>query len=523
MIREPVRAFPTRPIYILAMVGVSLGSAAVVWQARDVGWAVPIFAVAWVGMVAAFVWEVVTRAHRLDEIVRSRTDALERANEQLTGLLEETDSFRRISYEINQNLELKGITGAFAGGVCRLFPQVHAVGLWLDGERLSPDFDAMRRGALRARKFGLAALCVREGRVPGGPADVAATDPLMGPCFQGESVTLRRSPFWWPGRTGWEWLADSPVRCFAGVPLQLGDGLLGVVGIFGCERLSAQFLRQVHLAVNQVAVALENARLLDHLRKRAEELARVNKDLCQLDAMKDWFISSVSHELRTPLTSIRSFSEILQDWPGLSPAERVEFAGTIREESERLSQLIDEMLDLAKIARGEAGTHPAHFDLGALIGRCQRLFSRQAQERGVEFRCRVSPGLPPAFAEEMSAARVLHNLIANALKFTADGGRVEVSARTFGPDTLTVLVRDTGVGIAPRDQERVFERFSQVGDGLTDKTPGAGLGLAICRELVARWQGRIWVESEPGRGSTFGFTLPVARPEADGATRSIGA
>ena len=252
------------------------------------------------------------------------------------------------------------------------------------------------------------------------------------------------------------------------------------------------------------------------MRGRADELAAAYEELKKLDAMKDWFISSISHELRTPLTSIRSFSEILEHYEDLKPQERLEFAGIIREESERLSLMIDDVLDLSRSADGQLELHPAPFDLVPLAVRCCRLFSRQAAERRMDFR----QSLPPhawADADESAIARVLNNLIGNAFKFTPDGGTIELTVQTRG-DEVEAAVRDSGVGIGAADHERIFERFTQLNNQLTSKPAGSGIGLAICKELVDASGGSVWVESELARGSTFRFTLPAAT----GAQQSNG-
>ncbi len=224
--------------------------------------------------------------------------------------------------------------------------------------------------------------------------------------------------------------------------------------------------------------------------------------------MKDWFISAISHELRTPLTSIRSFSEILERYEDLTGEERLEFAGIIREESERLTLMIDDVLDLSRIVHGQLELTPMPFDLVPMIARACKLFSRQAAERRMELRQEL-PDQAWVSADESAIARVLNNLLGNAFKFTPDGGSIELSVRGVAGE-VEVSVRDTGVGIAPADQERIFERFTQLDNRLTGKPAGSGIGLAICKELVETSDGSIWVESQPGEGATFRFTLPAA-------------
>ncbi|MHC4593166.1 MAG: sensor histidine kinase, partial [Planctomycetota bacterium] len=153
--------------------------------------------------------------------------------------------------------------------------------------------------------------------------------------------------------------------------------------------------------------------------------------------------------------------------------------------------------------------------LPPLVRKCCKLFRQEAEARGIEFSVAVPKRLPEVFADENGVARVLNNLISNALKFTPDGGAVQISvepasATPDGARTLAVLVSDTGIGIPLKDQPKVFERFTQVAGRLSEKPPGTGLGLAICREIVEKSNGEIWVQSAPDEGSTFGFTLPLA-------------
>ncbi len=241
---------------------------------------------------------------------------------------------------------------------------------------------------------------------------------------------------------GWGWLAESGMASFAAFRLQLGQTVLGIFGVFSRGTISADFVRQLHLSTNQLAVALEKGRLLKAMRGRAEELTAAYDELQKLDAMKDWFISAISHELRTPLTSIRSFSEILERYEDLTGEERLEFAGIIREESERLTLMIDDVLDLSRIVHGQLELTPMPFDLVPMIARACKLFSRQAAERRMELRQEL-PDQAWVSADESAIARVLNNLLGNAFKFTPDGGGIELSVRSVAGE-VEVSVRDSG-------------------------------------------------------------------------------
>jgi len=277
------------------------------------------------------------------------------------------------------------------------------------------------------------------------------------------------------------------------------------------------------------------AETLDELVKsRTKELAEANAELRKLDRMKNWFISVVSHELKTPLTSIRSFSEVLEGYEDLTPKERREFLGVIMSESDRLTGLINDMLDAASIADGRMEWNPRASSPNLLVERSCKLLAHKAENMRLSLHQAVPDGLPEVWADEGKIITVLNNLLFNAIKFTGPGGRIEVGARTIEEEAkqgrfVAISVSDTGLGIAREDQERIFEKFMQVAEPPGDCPAGAGLGLAICKEIVEHHGGRIWVESEPGRGSTFTFTLPLAQatdnqpdpePEAPGCLRA---
>lgn len=510
--------------YAGILFAVNFGIVGLIWRFRGVNWILLVFSIGWVLLVTAFAWEIVTRAERLDQIVQARTNALEETNRHLTAVLGRLRAFHRISYEINQRIELGKIARIFVDELEERLPQVDSAWLWLERALLRVDCDGLPGGQEKTRPLDLA---VRAGDGFGEPEalqTLCSDSPVLAERFRRRGVSLVRGLPARAGAWGWHWLEDARMESFAGFHLHLGGTLLGVLGVFSRESLSPEFIRQLHLSVNQLTVALEKARLLKQMRRRAEELAAANEELRELDAMKDWFVSAVSHELRTPLTNIRSFSEILENYADLAPQERREFAGIIREESERLSSMINNVLDLAKIANGEVDLEPEELDFRAVVGKCCRLFSQEAEERQIDFRLVLPEHTPHVYADEDAVNRVLNNLIGNAFKFTPEGGAVQVAVEPGGPAPegarlVSVLISDTGVGIDVDDQQKVFEKFTQVGGRLTDKPPGTGIGLAICQEIVQKSGGEIWVQSAPEQGSTFGFSLPVAAAEQKARTQ----
>jgi signal transduction histidine kinase len=260
-------------------------------------------------------------------------------------------------------------------------------------------------------------------------------------------------------------------------------------------------------------LALENASLYltltqnsDELQRAYGELASAHQELLSVDEMKTNFLANVSHELRTPLTSIRSFSELLLSFD--DPSVRQEFLQIINLESERLTRLVNDVLDVTKIESGYMEWHMQPLDLPALLTESVRVFDASLTEQGLEMCIEVAPDLPAVEADADRIRQVLNNLVSNAVKFTARGS-IKLSAVRAG-DAVRVSVRDTGIGIPDEDQERIFEKFQQVGEVLTGKPRGSGLGLPISREIIAHHGGRLWVESTLAKGSTFSFTLPIS-------------
>ena len=247
--------------------------------------------------------------------------------------------------------------------------------------------------------------------------------------------------------------------------------------------------------------------------------------------MKTEFISTVSHELRTPLTSVLGFAKIIRRKfssavAPLLPPEDVRAgraAAQIREnldiivaEGQRLTELVDDVLDIAKMESGRCEWDMAPLSLAEAAEQALRAASPLAARKALSVRNAIPPDLPRITGDRDRIVQVFVNLIGNAVKFT-EHGEIRLEAAVVG-ESVRIAVRDTGCGIAEADLERVFEKFRQTGDTLTEKPKGTGLGLSICRQIVERHGGRIWAESILGRGSEFLFTVPLSPPaRGDGA------
>ncbi|HKA92054.1 MAG TPA: sensor histidine kinase [Haliangiales bacterium] len=245
------------------------------------------------------------------------------------------------------------------------------------------------------------------------------------------------------------------------------------------------------------------------------ELRAANALLQELDRMKDDFMSTVTHELRTPLTSIRAFSEILLDDPEINLPQRKQFLAIIVKETQRLTRLINQVLDLAKIESGSAEWHTTELDVHEVIRESVETTSQLFHENRIALATVVrADAVPRVMADRDRLVQVLINLLSNAVKVCRPGeGRVEIrlgASKGF----VQVDVQDNGPGIGRADQHTVFEKFRQVGDTLADRPKGTGLGLPISRRIIEHFGGRLWVDSELGKGATFSFTLPLETPAA---------
>jgi signal transduction histidine kinase len=222
----------------------------------------------------------------------------------------------------------------------------------------------------------------------------------------------------------------------------------------------------------------------------------------------------VTHELRTPLTSIRAFSEILRQDPNVELSERKRFLDIITKETERLTRLINQVLDLSKIESGRAEWHESQVDMKEVIADSVAGMGQVFEEKGIRVETRLPESAPRVPGDVDRIIQVILNLLSNAVKFCEPGtGRIEI-ALAERDGCLRVDVRDNGPGVSAENQRVIFDKFRQAGDTLTNKPQGTGLGLPISRHIVEHHGGKLWVESRPGGGACFSFTLPFQRVAA---------
>ncbi len=267
-------------------------------------------------------------------------------------------------------------------------------------------------------------------------------------------------------------------------------------------------IRQLEFLVSQAATAMESAEVYERLARNNADLQVASEKLNSLNDMKNNFVANVSHELRTPLTSISAYSELLQQNPGsMSDAVRDEFLNVIHTESQKLTGVINDILELSSMENGRPQGNQSEVDLVQLAQRLADSWKSRAQERNIELELVADLDSIQVYADGILLQQLLGHLLGNAFKFTETGGRVTLTVQETGT-AVKLVVEDTGIGI-PEDQlVDVFDRFYQVDGSATRKHNGQGVGLAICQDIVKHHDGRIWAENVKPHGARFTVLLP---------------
>jgi signal transduction histidine kinase len=302
-----------------------------------------------------------------------------------------------------------------------------------------------------------------------------------------------------------ELLLREGMRSLLAVPLVREQRLLGGLVILRREpgAFATDVVGVLQTFATQSVLAIQNARLFRELGDKSRQLEVASQH-------KSEFLANMSHELRTPLNAVIGFSEVLLQrmFGDLNPKQD-EYLRDIYASGQHLLSLINDILDLSKIEAGRMELAPAPFHLPSALENAVTLIKERAARHGITLRVDVDPQLGEVVGDERKVKQVVLNLLSNAVKFTPEGGGVSLkAARRDG--VVEIAVMDTGIGIDPEDQAAIFEEFRQVGSDERRKQEGTGLGLTLAKKFVELHGGRIWVESAPGRGSTFTFTLPVA-------------
>jgi signal transduction histidine kinase len=287
------------------------------------------------------------------------------------------------------------------------------------------------------------------------------------------------------------------------VPILLEQRIMGALTVY--RRVTGSFAQEVvnllQTFATQSALAIQNARLFREIEDKSRQIEAANRH-------KSEFLANMSHELRTPLNAIIGFSEVLGERMfGELNEKQAEYTDDILSSGRHLLSLINEILDLSKVEAGRMELELAKFDLPLAIDNARTFVRERAAKHGINLDVTVDERLGDFVGDERKIKQILLNLLSNAVKFTPEGGRIGIEAKQ-ADGSIEISVSDTGIGISPEDQAKIFEEFRQVGADYAHKVEGTGLGLTLAKKFVELHGGKIWVESEVGKGSTFCFTLP---------------
>ena len=298
------------------------------------------------------------------------------------------------------------------------------------------------------------------------------------------------------------------IKNLVAVPLVQRERCLGVLSLFdkegGFSRIDCQNL--VTLA-HQATVTLLNARIHENERRTVAKLKELNK-------MKADFVASVSHELRNPLTTVKGYLDLISEGEaGPVTKQQLNYLDIIDESSGRLLNLINDLLTLSKIESASLKMNKRQISLNDVLTEIAKIMEPEAKQKGVRLLVRLGKDLPLIEADSDRLDQVVINLVSNAIKFTPKGGAIEICSEDKS-DALVASVKDTGPGIRLKDQKRLFDKFFRSQQTIVQNVKGTGLGLAIAKGIIDQHQGKIWVQSEPDKGSTFYFSLPIKKKSA---------
>ncbi|HRX93179.1 MAG TPA: response regulator, partial [Chitinophagaceae bacterium] len=318
-----------------------------------------------------------------------------------------------------------------------------------------------------------------------------------------------------------------PAASYLGVPIPVGDEVIGVLSVQSTEhenRFNEDDKRLLTTIAASVGIAIRKTKLFEEVQVAKFEAEAARKTAEKANDAKSAFLSTVSHELRTPLTSVLGFAKIIKKrledkiFPITDRSDPktektitqiTENLDVVVSEGERLTHLINDVLDLAKIEAGKMEWNMEPLSISEVAERAIAATSALFLNDKITLEKNIQASIPEIAGDRDKLIQVIVNLISNAVKFTPEG-KVGLSVKEVDKE-IVVSITDTGIGIAPEDHAAVFEQFKQVGDTLTDKPKGTGLGLPICKEIIEHHGGRLWLDSELGKGSTFSFALPITK------------
>lgn len=459
-------------------------------------WAYALYALGFILLIYAI---VSSRTRILINQRKALEDKVSERTEEVHQRLDELATVNDVSQALTQKLELSELIQMVGNQMKKLFKSDITYLAILDQEKEIINFPYQDGDTMPPMTYGqgLTSSIIKTGKslLINQDTDISATYDKIG-----------------VERTG------KDVMSYLGVPIPVEDSIIGVLSVQSTEqasRFNEEDKRLLSTIAINVGVALHNAELYEEAKDAKAKAEDANE-------AKSAFLSTVSHELRTPLTSVLGFAKIIRKrledkvFPAVTVDDQKikrtmkqvsENLNVVVSEGERLTNLINDVLDLAKIESGRMEWHMKPIFLQDVINRAIASTSALFEEKELTLEKNISPDLPLISADEDKLIQVVINLLSNAVKFT-DKGKVSVDAYIDNAQIM-VEVTDTGIGIAEEDRHKIFERFRQAGDTLTDKPKGTGLGLPICREIIEHHGGIIWMKSEHGVGSSFFFTMPV--------------
>ncbi|MBI2087481.1 MAG: GAF domain-containing protein [Deltaproteobacteria bacterium] len=427
---------------------------------------------------------------RMADALQIRETESRRAEEALRSRYQELQALHEISHAVSSTLDVHAVLDILTKKIDILLPYT-AVLVWLRNEESGQLERAVCRNLdeelWKGRKSAGIPALVKEavnGRVPVVASDVQTDSRTLDPEFYRRHGLLSH----------------------LSVPLLAKGEALGVVVFLTRERhdFTNEEIQFLATLTGQAAIAIHNSRLYEQTRKQAVQLEQANRALADFTAM-------IAHDLRSPLTAVVSEAAMLEDGLyGPVSEEQKRRLAKIQAHSRNLVDLVNDFLDLSKLEAGRVDLVKQEVNLGDLIQDSLDNHLLLAQSKKIALRTCVDPGLPRVIADPRRLGQVLSNLLSNAIKFTPEGGQIDVSAGKNDATGVEVWVKDTGLGISPEEIRSLFEKYAQTRSGQTTKSKGTGLGLAICKMIVDAHGGRIWAESEEGKGTTVRFTIPYA-------------
>ena len=408
--------------------------------------------------------------------------------------MEELKALGEVGQAVSSTLDLQTVLSTIVGRAVQLSGTNG--GVIYEYDEAAQEF--LLRASNRMEKEAVEALQATPVRLGEGATGRAATvrTPVQVPNIQeGDSTATRVRPI----------LTRLGYRSVLAVPLLREERIMGALTVWRKEAgsFSAEVVNLLQTFATQSVLAIQNARLFREIEDKSRQIEAANRH-------KSEFLANMSHELRTPLNAIIGFSEVLsQKMFGELNEKQAEYMEDILSSGRHLLSLINDILDLSKVEAGRMELELTKFDFPLAVENALTLMRERATRNGISLNREVDEKIGDLVGDERKVKQILLNLLSNAVKFTSEGGRVGVKA-IVANGSVEISVSDTGIGIASKDQERIFEEFRQVGADYSHKREGTGLGLTLTRKFVEMHGGRIWVESEVGKGSTFTFTLPIS-------------